>query len=55
VPLPTSPPTVPQLTEALKVLGRQVTVSPDAPAPVAALHLARLLVALAEQHAIRAE
>jgi hypothetical protein len=53
VPLPASPPTVPQLTQALEVLGRQVTVSPDAPPSVAALHLTRVLVALAEQHAIR--
>jgi len=46
---------VAQLTQALEVLGRPVTVEPDAPPPVAALHLTRILVALAEQHAIAAE
>ncbi len=44
-----------QLTQALEVLGCPVTVSPGAPPGPTALHLARLLIALAEQHAIHAE
>jgi hypothetical protein len=51
----TDPPTVAQLTEALKLLGCPVTVEPGAPPGPSALHLTRILVALAEQHAIRAE
>lgn len=51
----TSPPTVEQLAQALELLGRPVTVSPNAPTAPAALQLTRVLVALAEQHAIAAE
>jgi N-dimethylarginine dimethylaminohydrolase len=48
------PPSAAQLIEVLAVLGKPVTVHSGDPAPTV-LHLARLLVAVAERHAIAAE
>jgi hypothetical protein len=48
------PPSAAQLIEVLAALGRPVTAHSGDPAPTV-LHLARLLVAVAERHAIAAE
>lgn len=53
-PLADPPPSAAQLIEVLATLGRPVTVHSGDPAPTV-LHLARLLVAVAERHAIAAE
>jgi hypothetical protein len=54
-PLADPPPTVEQLLDVLAVLGRSATVTAGSPRPQTTLHLARLLVAVAERHAISAE
>lgn len=56
--MPTAPDTaldVGELTAILARLGRSVTTTPGAPPEIAAVHLARVLVAAAEQQAVAAE
>jgi len=54
-PLTVAPPSVPVLVEVLAALGRQASVSPNSAPQQATLHLARILVAVAERHAVAAE
>lgn len=54
-PLTVPPPSVPTLVEVLATLGRPASVSADSPPAQATLHLTRMLVAVAERHAVAAE
>jgi len=54
-PLTVPPPPVPVLVEVLAALGRQASVAAGSPPEQASLHLARVLVAVAERHAVAAE
>ncbi|MGX6608423.1 hypothetical protein ACWKSP_40835 [Micromonosporaceae bacterium Da 78-11] len=54
-PLTVPPPSVPTLVEVLATLGRPALVSAGSPPAQATLHLTRMLVAVAERHAVSAE